>query len=38
MEINLEEGKFLVTYARKTVEKTFENKKADEIEDMMKKF
>ncbi len=43
MEINLEEGKFLVTYARKTVEKAFENKKADEIEEdtdeeILKKF
>ncbi|CEG11516.1 conserved hypothetical protein [groundwater metagenome] len=32
MEINSEEGKFLVTYARKTIEMSFENKKADEIE------
>ncbi len=43
MEINLEEGKFLVTYARKTVEKAFENKKDEEIEkyideEILKKF
>ncbi len=43
MEINLEDGKFLVKYARKTVEKAFENKEVDEIEEsideeILKKF